>query len=202
MSARTDFTRSSRAPRTIRVPISLPESFLPLMITNPWTTSRCRSTATARQQRDWLHVEDNCRGVLAVLEEENRGGLKHRRPRRARENLTLAQRLLRLLGKPRRCSPTSRIVRATDRRYALHCREKWRTNSGGSPRLWARRRLAADDRVVHRRMKAWLAVSVAANIGLLRKVLRQPRFLIAPRLRRSANRLPLKPIPPQIRIGF
>ena len=49
-------------------PYQFPEKFLPLMITNAMDNKPLPIYGDGKQQRDWLHVEDNCRGVLAVLE--------------------------------------------------------------------------------------------------------------------------------------
>jgi dTDP-glucose 4,6-dehydratase len=81
-------------------PYQFPEKLLPLMITNPFQDKSLPIYGDGKQQRDWLHVEDNCRGILTVLENGrldevyNIGGLD------ATENLSLVQELLRLTGKP------------------------------------------------------------------------------------------------------
>ena len=49
-------------------PYQFPEKFLPLMITNALDDKPLPIYGDGKQQRDWLHVEDNCRGILAVLE--------------------------------------------------------------------------------------------------------------------------------------
>src|SRR6266436_434021 len=49
-------------------PYQFPEKFLPLMITNALYDKPLPIYGDGKQQRDWLHVEDNCRGILAVLE--------------------------------------------------------------------------------------------------------------------------------------
>src|SRR5580700_1994578 len=81
-------------------PFQFPEKFLPLMITNALENKPLPIYGDGKQQRDWLHVEDNCRGILAVLEKGrvgetyNIGGLD------IEENLILARRLLNFTGKP------------------------------------------------------------------------------------------------------
>ena len=68
-------------------PYQFPEKFLPLMITNALDDKPLPIYGDGKQQRDWLHVEDNCRGVLAVLERGRIGrGLQHRRAGRRRES--------------------------------------------------------------------------------------------------------------------
>jgi dTDP-glucose 4,6-dehydratase len=74
-----------------------------------------------KQQRDWLHVEDNCRGVLAVLERGrvgeayNIGGLD------IVENIAVARQLLQIMGKPESLLTYVKDRPGHDRRYALRC---------------------------------------------------------------------------------
>ena len=49
-------------------PFQFPEKFLPLMISNALEDQPLPIYGDGKQQRDWLHVEDNCRGILAVLD--------------------------------------------------------------------------------------------------------------------------------------
>ncbi len=49
-------------------PSSFRKNFCRLMITNALDGKPLPIYGDGKQQRDWLHVEDNCRGVLAVLE--------------------------------------------------------------------------------------------------------------------------------------
>jgi dTDP-glucose 4,6-dehydratase len=44
-------------------PYQFPEKFLPLMITNALDDKPLPIYGDGKQQRDWLHVEDNCRGL-------------------------------------------------------------------------------------------------------------------------------------------
>ena len=79
------------------------------------TTSRCRSTATARNVRDWLHVEDHCAALLARARAgRGRRGLQHRRRRRAREPRDRARRILDAARQARVAHPVRRrTARAT-----------------------------------------------------------------------------------------
>src|SRR5262249_37215301 len=49
-------------------PYQFPEKFLPLLITNLREDKSLPIYGDGKQQRDWLHVDDNCRGIYAVLE--------------------------------------------------------------------------------------------------------------------------------------
>ena len=69
-------------------PYQFPEKLIPLMITQrDARTSRCRSTATGMNVRDWIHVEDHCDGAGPGAREGRGGrGLQHRRRERAAEH--------------------------------------------------------------------------------------------------------------------
>ena len=84
-------------------PYQFPEKFLPLMITNALDNKPLPIYGDGKQQRDWLHVEDNCRGILAVLERGRIGEVYNIGGLDIVENLTMARRLLRLMGKPESC---------------------------------------------------------------------------------------------------
>ena len=73
-------------------PYQFPEKFLPLMITNAFDDKPLPIYGDGKQQRDWLHVEDNCRGVLAVLERGSIGEVYNIGGLDVEENLTIARR--------------------------------------------------------------------------------------------------------------
>ena len=102
-------------------PFQFPEKFLPLMITNAIDGKPLPIYGDGKQQRDWLHVEDNCRGVLAVLEGGRIGEVYNIGGLDIVENLTLAQGLLRSLGKPETLLSYVKDRPGHDRRYALSC---------------------------------------------------------------------------------
>ncbi|HEV3483018.1 MAG TPA: dTDP-glucose 4,6-dehydratase [Candidatus Acidoferrales bacterium] len=102
-------------------PYQFPEKFLPLMITNALDGKPLPIYGDGKQQRDWLHVEDNCRGVLAVLERGRIGEVYNIGGLDIVENLTLAEGLLRLLGKPETLLSYVKDRPGHDRRYALSC---------------------------------------------------------------------------------
>src|SRR6266849_1539801 len=81
-------------------PYQFPEKFLPLMITNALDDVPLPIYGDGKQQRDWLHVADNCRGILAVLERGRVGEVYNIGGLDIEENLSLARRLLRILHKP------------------------------------------------------------------------------------------------------
>ena len=77
---------SSRARRTTTGRTSFPRRSSRSSSPTRSTTCRCRSTATACNVRDWLHVSDHCRGARPAHRARHAGrGLQHRRrQRRAR----------------------------------------------------------------------------------------------------------------------
>jgi dTDP-glucose 4,6-dehydratase len=93
------------------------------MITNALENKPLPIYGDGKQQRDWLHVEDNCRGILAVLERGEIGGVYNLGGIAIEENLTMAKRLLRVMGKPETLLTYVKDRPGHDRRYALDCKK-------------------------------------------------------------------------------
>jgi len=102
-------------------PYQFPEKFLPLMITNALEDKPLPVYGDGRQQRNWLHVEDGCRGILAVLERGRIGEVYNIGGTDVVENLEMVRRLLRLMGKPESLVKYVADRPGHDRRYALDC---------------------------------------------------------------------------------
>jgi hypothetical protein len=102
-------------------PYQFPEKFLPLLITNALDDKSLPIYGDGKQQRNWLHVEDNCRGVLAVLEGGRVGEVYNIGGLDIEENLTIARTLLRLIGKSETLLSFVKDRPGHDRRYALRC---------------------------------------------------------------------------------
>jgi len=115
-------------------PYQFPEKFLPLMITNALDDRPLPIYGDGKQQRDWLHVEDNCRGILAVLERGRIGEVYHLGGVAIEQNLSMAQRLLRVMGKPETLLSYVQDRPGHDRRYALKC-EKIERELGWKPAI-------------------------------------------------------------------
>jgi dTDP-glucose 4,6-dehydratase len=81
------------------VPFQFPEKFLPFMITNALDDRPLPIDGDGEQERNWLHVQDHCRGILAVLERGHIGEVYNRGGPDAVENLSMARRVLRASGK-------------------------------------------------------------------------------------------------------
>jgi dTDP-glucose 4,6-dehydratase len=115
-------------------PYQFPEKFLPLMITNALDEKYLPIYGDGKQQRDWLHVEDNCKGILAVLERGRVGEVYNIGGLDVEENQTLARRLLRLMGKPETLLSYVKDRPGHDRRYALNC-DKMERELGWKPTI-------------------------------------------------------------------
>jgi dTDP-glucose 4,6-dehydratase len=102
-------------------PFQFPEKFLPLMITNALDDKLLPIYGDGKQQRDWLHVQDHCSGILAVLERGRIGEVYNIGGLDVIENLTMARRLLRVVGKAEALLSYVKDRPGHDRRYALSC---------------------------------------------------------------------------------
>jgi dTDP-glucose 4,6-dehydratase len=113
-------------------PFQFPEKFLPLIITNALDDKPLPIYGDGRQQRNWLHVEDNCRGILAVLERGQVGEIYNVGGEEVEENLTIARRVLELTGKPESLLTSVTDRPGHDRRYSLDS-SKIKRELGWSP---------------------------------------------------------------------
>ena len=115
-------------------PYQFPEKFVPLMITNALSSKALPVYGDGKQQRDWLHVEDNCRGILSVLEKGKIGEVYNIGGLDLEENLTLVRRILKLTGQSESLVSYVQDRPGHDRRYALNCK-KIETELGWSPAI-------------------------------------------------------------------
>jgi dTDP-glucose 4,6-dehydratase len=91
------------------------------MITNALDGKPVPIYGDGKQERDWLHVTDHCRGILAVLERGRIGEIYNIGGLDVVENLTIARRLLRATGKSESLLSHVKDRPGHDRRYALTC---------------------------------------------------------------------------------
>ena len=115
-------------------PFQFPEKFLPLMVLNALDNRPLPIYGDGKQQRDWLHVEDNCRGIFAALERGRCGEIYNIGGLDIVENLTLARRVLRMTGKPDSLLSYVQDRPGHDRRYALNC-EKMKRDLDWEPEI-------------------------------------------------------------------
>jgi dTDP-glucose 4,6-dehydratase len=115
-------------------PFQFPEKFLPLMITNALDDKPLPIYGDGKQQRDWLHVEDNCRGIAAVLEQGRLGEVYNIGGSGVEENLAIARRILRVTGRTDALLSHVKDRPGHDRRYALRS-EKIKRELGWKPAI-------------------------------------------------------------------
>src|ERR1043166_271790 len=100
-------------------PYQYPEKFIPLFISNAIEGKPCPLYGDGMHVRDWLHVEDNCRGILAALEKGKTGEVYNFGGGNERPNLVTARAILELLDKPESLIEFVKDRPGHDRRYAI-----------------------------------------------------------------------------------
>jgi dTDP-glucose 4,6-dehydratase len=109
-------------------PFQFPEKLIPLVIRNAVVGGELPLYGDGLQRRDWLHVEDNCRAVLAILERGEPGAIYNVGAEEAGTNLELVRALCRILSEEAGLDLDSLYGRMRfvadrpghDRRYALN----------------------------------------------------------------------------------
>jgi dTDP-glucose 4,6-dehydratase len=92
--------------------------------------------------RDWIHVEDHCRGLLAALERGVAGQVYNFGASSERRNIEIVKAVLRLVGKPESLIQYVKDRPGHDRRYAIDARKATR-ELGWEPRHRFEEALAA-----------------------------------------------------------
>lgn len=115
-------------------PNQYPEKFIPLFVTNALEGKPCPVYGDGLQIRDWLHVEDNARGILAALEKGKRGEVYNLGGGNERPNLEVAKAILAHLGKPESLLEYVKDRPGHDRRYAIDC-SRARKELGWTPKV-------------------------------------------------------------------
>jgi dTDP-glucose 4,6-dehydratase len=80
-------------------PYQFPEKVIPLFVTNLLENQPVPLYGDGRNVRDWLHVEDHCEAVLAVLEKGTAGEVYNIGGDNERSNLELTHTILDIMGK-------------------------------------------------------------------------------------------------------
>jgi dTDP-glucose 4,6-dehydratase len=115
-------------------PYQFPEKFIPLMISNALEDKPLPVYGDGAQERDWLHTEDHCRGIFAVLERGRDGETYNIGGGQVEKNLDMVRRLLRIVAKPESLISYVKDRPGHDRRYALDC-SKIKRELGWSPQV-------------------------------------------------------------------
>ncbi len=80
-------------------PYQYPEKVIPLFVTNILEGKKVPLYGTGTNIRDWLHVDDNCRGILRVAEKGKKGEIYNIGGGNEVTNIDLTKKILRLMGK-------------------------------------------------------------------------------------------------------
>jgi dTDP-glucose 4,6-dehydratase len=100
-------------------PYQFPEKLIPLMITSALSDQSLPVYGDGTQVRDWLYVDDHCRGILAVLEKGREGEIYNIGGNRSLSNLEVVRKVLALTKKPDSLIQFVKDRPGHDRRYAL-----------------------------------------------------------------------------------
>lgn len=100
-------------------PYQFPEKLIPLMLHNALQNKPLPIYGDGMQVRDWLHVEDHCAAIAAVLEKGGPGEVYNVGGNNEKANLEIVQLILRELGKPERLITHVEDRPGHDRRYAI-----------------------------------------------------------------------------------
>ena len=101
-------------------PRQYPEKLVPLFVTNAIEDQPLPVYGTGRNKRDWLHVDDHCDALLALLEQPGvEGETFNIGAQHELDVLTITDTLLSLLGKPKSLVRFVEDRPGHDRRYAV-----------------------------------------------------------------------------------
>jgi dTDP-glucose 4,6-dehydratase len=114
-------------------PYQFPEKLIPLMIANALRGEPLPVYGDGLNVRDWIHVEDHARGLLAALDRGAPGEVYNFGGEAERQNLVIVKRVLALLEKPESLIRFVKDRPGHDRRYAMDAR-KAKAKLGWAPR--------------------------------------------------------------------
>lgn len=100
-------------------PYHFPEKLIPLMISNALEGRPLPVYGDGMQVRDWLYVEDHCRGIRAVLEKGREGEIYNIGGNCSLPNIAVVRKILAATGMPESLIKTVQDRPGHDRRYAL-----------------------------------------------------------------------------------
>jgi len=104
-------------------PYQFPEKFIPLFATNAMEGKSLPLYGKGLNVRDWLFVEDNCRGIELAGRRGAFGEAYNIGANDEHKNIDVAKRIVKLVGKSRDLIKFVPDRLGHDRRYALNCRK-------------------------------------------------------------------------------
>jgi len=115
-------------------PYQFPEKLIPLMIANALEGRKLPVYGDGLQVRDWIHVEDHNRALIAALERGRGGEVYNLGADNEWPNLQIVGKVLELLGRGRELIEHVKDRLGHDRRYAIDA-AKARAELGWAPRI-------------------------------------------------------------------
>ncbi|MCR4661269.1 MAG: dTDP-glucose 4,6-dehydratase [Clostridia bacterium] len=100
-------------------PYQFPEKLIPLMINNANHDKPLPVYGEGLNVRDWLYVEDHCRGILAVLEKGRIGEVYNLGGHNEKANIEIVKIILKELNKPESLITYVTDRKGHDQRYAI-----------------------------------------------------------------------------------
>lgn len=113
-------------------PFQFPEKFIPLMTLNALEGRSLPIYGDGQQVRDWLHVDDHCRGILAALDRGITGEVYNFGGSSERTNEAMVTAILAQTGASAELKTYVTDRKAHDRRYAINA-EKAHRELGWAP---------------------------------------------------------------------
>ncbi len=100
-------------------PYQFPEKLIPLMITNALADKKLPVYGDGLNVRDWIHVDDHCRAIMAVLLDGRPGEVYNVGADAELPNIEVVELILETLGKSRELITYVTDRLGHDRRYAI-----------------------------------------------------------------------------------
>jgi dTDP-glucose 4,6-dehydratase len=100
-------------------PFQYPEKLIPVIITQALGRRPIPVYGDGLYVRDWIHVSDHCRGILAAAEKGAAGGVYNFGGDSERTNLSLVREILRIVDRPQSLIEHVTDRPGHDRRYAI-----------------------------------------------------------------------------------
>lgn len=100
-------------------PFQYPEKVIPLFVSNALSGEKLPLYGDGLHVRNWLHVDDHCRGILAALKKGKKGEAYNISSDVYLTNIELTRRILKILGKPVSLIKKVKDRIGHDRRYAI-----------------------------------------------------------------------------------
>jgi dTDP-glucose 4,6-dehydratase len=113
-------------------PFQFPEKFIPLMISRALANQHLPVYGDGRQVRDWIHVQDHCQALDTILRKGKEGEVYNIGGECELENIAVARKILKALGRAEDLLKFVADRPAHDRRYALDC-SKLKESLGWTP---------------------------------------------------------------------